>query len=78
MNVINELLVHDNPVIRDLGLRAIKYKSQLEDGLLSKEEYDSLCAQLLDVKNNVVDAEEATVKQNFAEALQFLSQFLRI
>lgn len=78
MKAIDDILQHENPVIKDLGLRAIKYKKQLEEKLLEPDEYTLLCNQLLDTQRIVIATEDANLRQQVGEAIEFLSKFLKI
>lgn len=78
MKSINDLLQHGTFEVRELGQKAVQYKTQLEQGKITQGEYDQLCAQLVGLKALEGRADLEDARQDIAQAVEFLRGFLGI
>lgn len=76
MKIIGDLLQHGEPVIRDLGQRAVRYKAQRAHNEITQEEFESLCAQLLDLEALNAACTKEEERQQIALAVEFLKTYL--
>ena len=78
MTAMVDLLNHREPAIRELGQKAVRYRSQYDKGEITVTEYNSLCDQLTDLEALQAAAESAELRQAFAEAVGFLRTYLPV
>jgi hypothetical protein len=78
MITLSDLLLGKDEFLSGLANQALNYSNQLALGKLSQDEYDSLCSELLDVKDALIEAKSEQKKQEIKEAVAFLGQFLKL
>jgi hypothetical protein len=75
---IDDLVRHNNPFLAELARKIAMYKSDYESGSFTREEYESLCNQILNMEEISKRADQADTQQEIAEVVQFLSRFVRL
>ena len=78
MSNVDRLLTSTDADIRELGQKAVRYKAQLEHGKLSREEYESLCRQLVAMRAVDQAAKSAEIRSEMQQAVQIARAFLGV
>ena len=70
------LLQSNDPFLKDLATKALRYKDEHYAGSLSDDAYAKLSAGLTDLQALNVAAQKEETRERLAEAVEAISQFL--
>jgi hypothetical protein len=74
MITLSDLLSSPSPVVRDKATSIIQYQKEFQAGMISKAEYDDLCADMLALDQIDTLASNVEDRQMIQEAFEALTE----